>query len=574
MNKRNLFLPVLLIITALCLIVAGNSYSQTWQSCDRWASWSNGGYTLYNNGWGSEYNYQCIWANSYSNWGVNANHPAGSLGIKSYPNVSLSVNYNVDNMPSITSSFTVTVPGSGSYNTAYDIWYNNYAYEVMLWMNKSGVMGPIASSYNCNGACPEVTNVSIGGHTWNVYRGSNGTNQVFSFVRTSNTNSGTVDITAISKWLRTNGWFGNANLHSIQFGWEITEAVNLSFSVTRYSVTIGSSSCNPTAITPYIQVNDGTWQQVSSVTVNAGAKVKFGPQPVSGGSWSWTGCGTSGTSREQTIYPAGTCTATATYTNSCGARSTQNFTVTVSSGSSSGIVSGGTYRIIPRHSGKTLDVSNCGTSNGTNVQQWSWLNNTCQQWILTDLGNGYWRISPANATTQALDVSGVSVSDGANVQIWSYLGGNNQQWQLVNLGNGYYNIKARHSGKCLDVNGVSTADGANVIQWTCGSGYNQQWSFTRLKSADEFLDEMPDAETALNSIYVYPNPLSGKTLHIELPDVEGVTYIKLYSLNGILIEEMKTTSNSVSIEIDGGPGMYLLQVINDKVIYTEKITVK
>ena len=37
---------------------------------------------------------------------------------------------------------------------------------------------------------------TVGGHTWDVYRGSNGTNAVFSFVRTSNTNSGTVDVLA------------------------------------------------------------------------------------------------------------------------------------------------------------------------------------------------------------------------------------------------------------------------------------------------------------------------------------------------------------------------------------------
>ncbi|HEX5056857.1 MAG TPA: endo-1,4-beta-xylanase, partial [Gammaproteobacteria bacterium] len=60
-----------------------------------------------------------------------------------------------------------------------------------------------------------------------------------------------------------------------------------------------------------------------------------------GGSWSWSGCGTSGTSREQTVAPSANCTATATYTNTCGGRSTQNFSVTVSSSSSSSSSGGG-----------------------------------------------------------------------------------------------------------------------------------------------------------------------------------------------------------------------------------------
>ena len=43
-------------------------------------------------------------------------------------------------------------------------------------------------------------------------------------------------------------------------------------------------ACTPTTIVPYIQVNGGSWQQTSSVTVSSGTTVKFGPQPTSGGS--------------------------------------------------------------------------------------------------------------------------------------------------------------------------------------------------------------------------------------------------------------------------------------------------
>ncbi|MEJ2613270.1 MAG: PHB depolymerase family esterase, partial [Candidatus Thiodiazotropha sp.] len=69
------------------------------------------------------------------------------------------------------------------------------------------------------------------------------------------------------------------------------------------------NSCTPSTITPYVQVDDGNWQQTASVTVDAGAKVKFGPQPISDASWSWSGGGTSSTTREQIIYPASSVTA-------------------------------------------------------------------------------------------------------------------------------------------------------------------------------------------------------------------------------------------------------------------------
>jgi beta-glucanase (GH16 family) len=87
--------------------------------------------------------------------------------------------------------------------------------------------------------------------------------------------------------------------------------------------------CAPTAIIPYLQVNGGAWQQTSNITISPGSTVKFGPHPWSGGTWSWSGGGTSGANREQSIKPTSTTTLTATYTNDCYGKSTQTFTITV-----------------------------------------------------------------------------------------------------------------------------------------------------------------------------------------------------------------------------------------------------
>lgn len=42
----------------------------------------------------------------------------------------------------------------------------------------------------------------------------------------------------------------------------------------------------------------------------------------------------------------------------------------------------GSVRFVARHSGKVLDLSFCGLANGTNLVQWSWLDNTCQRYHL------------------------------------------------------------------------------------------------------------------------------------------------------------------------------------------------
>lgn len=91
--------------------------------------------------------------------------------------------------------------------------------------------------------------------------------------------------------------------------------------------------CSTPLITPYLQVNGGAWQQVGSVTVNQGANVTLGPQPLTGGSWSWTGpSGFTSTQREITSIPLsiGLNTFTVTHTNACGSQINQAYNITVS----------------------------------------------------------------------------------------------------------------------------------------------------------------------------------------------------------------------------------------------------
>ncbi|MFD5824638.1 hypothetical protein [Lentzea sp. NPDC060358] len=201
-----------------------------WSSSDRWGTWNNGGYTVRNNVWGDGHGAQTISADAYHRWNVWAGHP-DTGGVKSYPHVAKAVNKRLSAIGSLTSSYNVSVPGSGAYATAYDIWADNNAFEVMLWMTKTGPVGPLGTFQ---------VRASVGGHTWDVYRGSNGHNAVFSFVRSSNASSGTVDVKAVLTWIRTRGWWGDVTLGEVQFGYEITSSSGgKTFTTNGYSVSGG-----------------------------------------------------------------------------------------------------------------------------------------------------------------------------------------------------------------------------------------------------------------------------------------------------------------------------------------------
>jgi len=127
----------------------------------------------------------------------------------------------------------------------------------------------------------------------------------------------------------------------------LTESTSVALTVTGSG---GGGGCTPTAIIPYIQVNGGAWAEENAVSVASGAKVNLGPQPTTGGSWSWSGPGGyTSAARQINGIPlsAGTNTYTATYTNTCGTKSTETFTITVGSGGGGGGGGTGTLKLSP-----------------------------------------------------------------------------------------------------------------------------------------------------------------------------------------------------------------------------------
>jgi hypothetical protein len=199
-----------------------------YESSDQWAQYSIGGYTIYNDEWGSGHNTQTLWVKSAANWGVFSTQPATS-GVKSYANISKSVGTALNSLSSATSTFNESNPSGGDWESAYDIWLNGSGIEVMAWTDVSGNVGPLGSS---------VGSVTLDGNTWTLYAGNNGSNPTYSFVRSSNETSGTVNILDLLKYLEnTKGYFSNPTLSTIQYGWEISGTNNAqeNFTINSYS---------------------------------------------------------------------------------------------------------------------------------------------------------------------------------------------------------------------------------------------------------------------------------------------------------------------------------------------------
>jgi len=228
-------------VTTTCPGAVPAGIASSWCSCTLQGNSTSGALTYTNNIWGTGAGAQCIWTTTTSKWGVAANHP-NTLNIKSFPNVSLSPQTAINAINSCTSSFDVTVPSSGSWATAYNLWIKGNMpgrTQISLWMNQNGAMQPTSTVAGGPTPGPDQTSLRVGGHVWDVYFGNS-----ITFVRTTDTNSGSLDILAILRWIIANyntgrgGIRDNWTLDQVQFGFDITsDASTQAFVTNSFSVT-------------------------------------------------------------------------------------------------------------------------------------------------------------------------------------------------------------------------------------------------------------------------------------------------------------------------------------------------
>ncbi len=117
--------------------------------------------------------------------------------------------------------YRVTQTTANTMNVAYDLWLPNISNptwehnptdEIMIWTYRSGGAGPVGT---------RQATVNIAGTSWDLYRGNIGWN-VFSFVRTSNTQSVTFNIRDFLDNLVNRGWVSSSKyLTSVQAGPEV-----------------------------------------------------------------------------------------------------------------------------------------------------------------------------------------------------------------------------------------------------------------------------------------------------------------------------------------------------------------
>jgi hypothetical protein len=204
-----------------------------WQSSDPFGTWQTGRYDVYNNEWNTKVaGPETIWANSHSEWGVESNQ-SDTTEVKVYPSVQSNYGGNglpVSNIKGLSSWFRESMPSARDFDAeaAYDLWFNNYSIEVMVWLDNHGQRP----------AGDIIARTKIFGQKFAVWQG--GADQFSFTLAGKNENHGRVHLMSAVRWLVNHGKMSASDtLTQADFGFEIasTDGKPMDFTVSRYSLT-------------------------------------------------------------------------------------------------------------------------------------------------------------------------------------------------------------------------------------------------------------------------------------------------------------------------------------------------
>ncbi len=396
-SRKRILAPLMVAATTLAATATFTFAASTAQAattlCNgQSTSVAGGAYIVQNNEWNSSAP-ECITTDGNADFTVaNSSISVSGGGPGGYPSIykgchwgncstnsGLPVQVSAMSPGKVTTSWSTTQTYTGSYDVAYDIWYNHAATtsgtpnaeEMMIWINHTNGVSPAGSVV--------ANNVSIGGNTYTVWEGrlNNTWNDVSYVLNSGTTSVSNLDIGLLAADSVSRGYMSSSDyLIDLEAGFEIWQG-GAGLATNSYSVNIGGGGGGGGgggSTGALHAVGAGKCLDVPGSTTNAGTQLDI---------------------------------------NSCSGASNQTFTHTTAN------------QLTLYNGADCLDANGNGTSPGTKVIIWPCNGQTNQQWNLNTNGT----ITGAQSGL-CLDVTGASTANGALAELWTCNGQSNQQWTL------------------------------------------------------------------------------------------------------------------------------------------------
>jgi cellulose 1,4-beta-cellobiosidase len=255
-------------LAAAALVGGASARAATTTLCQSQTAAVSGGYIVQNNEWNSSAS-ECVTTDGSADFTVAnsaiSNSTSGAPG--GYPAIYQGCHWGncsagglsttpiqVSNLTAgkATTSWSTTQPGgSNDYDVAYDIWFNQTqttsgqpnGTELMVWLNHNGPVQPFGSVV--------ASNVSIGGHTYNIWEGQQSVWDTVSYVMTSpatsvsNLDIGTLTQDMVSRGYTKSNWW----LIDVEAGFELWQG-GAGLKTNSFSVNLNGNPPPPPPTTP------------------------------------------------------------------------------------------------------------------------------------------------------------------------------------------------------------------------------------------------------------------------------------------------------------------------------------
>jgi hypothetical protein len=253
----------------------------------------------------------------------------------------------------VTTSWSTTQPGGGNdYDVAYDIWFNQTStttgqpncLELMVWLNHNGPVQPFGSQV--------ASNVSIGGHNYNVWEGQQSTWKTVSYSMTTGTTSvSNLDVGQLAQDAISRGYMSSSCwLIDVEAGFELWQG-GAGLATNSFSVNVNGSSQGNTVTVANPGSQSGQVGSAASLQVQASDSA-----PGQSLTYSASGLPPGLSVNSATGLISGTPTTAGTYNvgvtarDTTGASGTASFTWIIAPGSSGGACTA-SYSIVNSWSG-------------------------------------------------------------------------------------------------------------------------------------------------------------------------------------------------------------------------------
>jgi hypothetical protein len=191
----------------------------------------------------------------------------------------------------VTTSWDTTQPGgSNDYDVAYDIWFNQTpttdtqpnGTELMIWLNHNGPVQPFGSQV--------ASNVSVGGHSYDVWYGNQGWNTVSYTMNPGTTSVSNLDLQPIIADAVSRGWISPSwYLIDVEAGFEMWQG-GQGLATDSFAVNVaGHSSPSSAEMNPVSSASGSSSASASSsATPSSSASASSSPSASSSASPSAT----------------------------------------------------------------------------------------------------------------------------------------------------------------------------------------------------------------------------------------------------------------------------------------------